>query len=82
MKSLQVALANLRDVTKPLDAADRVILIDHIALLEFFAPDRNAIIEECIAAIDSVDYEFDDPLEAATTKIRALKLPPKPERAK
>lgn len=33
MKALQVALANLRDATKPIDAADRVILLNHIESL-------------------------------------------------
>lgn len=33
MKVLQVALANLRDATKPVDAADRVILLTEIESL-------------------------------------------------
>lgn len=40
MKALQVALANLRDATKPIDSTDRIILLNHIEEM------RNATLDE------------------------------------
>lgn len=44
MDALKVALANLRDATKPIDAGDRVILLDEIERLRI--PEGYVLIPE------------------------------------